>query len=379
MAPQAQSEVRASVDQAQRAMERAAQAMRENRSSSAAEAQREALDALDRALEAARDGVRPNSPEAQAEAEELARRQKEIEKELLDLATRNKERKNSKPNPALGSAAENAEDAGEALESGELAEAEDEEQRVQQDLERALEELRDEEEQYQKLRQEELLFKIAEELTALLQAETEALGQIREIDAGRGDDEKLSRAERLRLRRLGGELAQTAARTAEIAQAIETELADVFAHVLREVRQDLERVARDVDEAGGNQTGERVQALLEDSIETTQWALEALKNEQRRRENEQGQPQQPPPGPQQDGKPPLVPDVAELKLLRQLEVDTLDAIDRLVLLYPDLERADLEPEVLEDILRLAERHERTSKLFQKFRARLGLPGPEDKP
>jgi hypothetical protein len=72
-----------------------------------------------------------------------------------------------------------------------------------------------------------------------------------------------------------------------------------------------------------------------------------------------------------------VPDVAELKLLRQLEVDTLDQLDRLMLVYPDLESAELEPAIQEDILRLAERHERTSRLFTQFRTRLGIPGPKD--
>ena len=138
-------------------------------------------------------------------------------------------------------------------------------------------------------------------------------------------------------------------------------------------------MAQDIDEVGGNQTGERVQTLLEDSIETTQWALDALKAEQRRRENEQQQQQQQQEQQNQSGQEPLVPDVAELKLLRQMEVDTLGALDRLMLLYPDLERANLEPEVLEDVLRLAERHERTTKLFQQFRQRLGIDGPEDKP
>ncbi|MFM7295821.1 MAG: hypothetical protein ACKO4Q_01185, partial [Planctomycetota bacterium] len=172
---------------------------------------------------------------------------------------------------------------------------------------------------------------------------------------------------------------QAATRTEEVATAIAQESSLIFAHVLREVRQDLDRVARDLDEEGGNETGARTQSLLEDAIEATQWALDALKEEQQRRQEERNQQQQQQQQ-EEDGqqKDPLVPDAAELKLLRQLEVDTLSAIDRLLVVYPELARGEAEPEALEDVLRLAERHERTTRLFQQFRAKLGLPAPEEK-
>ncbi|MDP6989057.1 MAG: hypothetical protein QF903_06225, partial [Planctomycetota bacterium] len=67
------------------------------------------------------------------------------------------------------------------------------------------------------------------------------------------------------------------------------------------------------------------------------------------------------------------------KLLRRMEVEVLDSIDELLELYPELaaqDAGDLDPLLLEDILRLAHRHERTSELFGRFRARLGLPDPE---
>lgn len=163
---------------------------------------------------------------------------------------------------------------------------------------------------------------------------------MREIDAARGESERLSRADRLRLRRVSDDLRQAATRTEEVASAIAAERALIFAHVFREIRQDLDRVARDLDDEGGNQTGLRTQAVLENAIETTQWALGALKDEQKRREDEerqrrqQQQQQQEQQGQNQEA---LVPDSAELKLLRQLEVDTLEGLDRLRLVYPELE------------------------------------------
>ena len=63
---------------------------------------REALEAVQRAQEAARDGVRPSEPEDLQRAAELAAEQTDIQKELLELATRNEERKGSKPMPSQG-------------------------------------------------------------------------------------------------------------------------------------------------------------------------------------------------------------------------------------------------------------------------------------
>ncbi|MCY3004125.1 MAG: hypothetical protein NTV21_20200, partial [Planctomycetota bacterium] len=350
------------------------------RSSSAAQSQRDALDALERAREAAEQGLRPQTQAQQQQAAAQSQRQEQIRQRLLELAQRNKERRNAKPTPSLEQAAQKASEAGESLDEGELGEAEQQEQQVEQQLDEALDELEKEEEQYQRLRQEELLFRIAEEVEALLRAENAALGAVREIDAARGESERLSRADRLRLRRVSDDLRQAATRTEEVASAIAAERALIFAHVFREIRQDLDRVARDLDDEGGNQTGLRTQAVLENAIETTQWALGALKDEQKRREDEERQRQQQQQQQQQEGQnqEALVPDSAELKLLRQLEVDTLEGLDRLRLVYPELESGTAEPEVLEDVLRLAERHERTSRLFAQFRERLGMPPPTPK-
>jgi hypothetical protein len=174
-------------------------------------------------------------------------------------------------------------------------------------------------------------------------------------------------------------------RAGEIATAIEEEASLVFAHILREVERDLARIASDLDETGNWQTGQRVQSLQEDVAESLGWVLEALQEEQRRRREEaerrQREGQQPQDEEQQDPgqqRDRLVPDVAELQLLRRMEVETLDRLDRLLLLNPELTEpgADVDPTVLDDVLRLAERHERTTQLFETFRARMGLPPPE---
>jgi hypothetical protein len=63
-------------------------------------------------------------------------------------------------------------------------------------------------------------------------------------------------------------------------------------------------------------------------------------------------------------------------LLRKMEVDVMESIERLLALHPELKEADgLDPLLLEDVGRLARRHERTSELFVAFRRRLGVPDP----
>jgi hypothetical protein len=151
----------------------------------------------------------------------------------------------------------------------------------------------------------------------------------------------------------------------------------VFAVLVREVQLDLIRFARDLSETGDHLTGERVQTRQEDVEEGITWILEALQRERERQQQEQQQG-----GPEQGGQEGqnnerLVPDTAELKLLRRLEVDIAQRLTELRTLYPELEEGDLEvdPYVLEDILRLAERHENTTRLFAQFRERLSIPAP----
>jgi len=364
-------------------MEQASEQMQSGQSASAASSQREALEALERAQQELQRDVRPDTPQERERAEALAQEQEQIRRELLELARRNKERRNAQPLESLDRAGERAGQAGQELSEGDLSEAQRQEQEVQRELQNAQDELGEEEEQYQELRQEELLFRIGEEIKALIAGHTEAQAAVREIDSGRAADEKPSRAERLRLRRVSDDEGALGMRAGKIATDIEAEQSLVFAHVLREVERDLARVARDLGETGNWQTGDRVQAVQEDVAESLGWVLEALDSEQRRREEEaqrrqqEGQQNQQQQNQQSQNR--LVPDVAELQLLRRMELETLDRLDRLMLINPELAEAgaEVDPSVLDDVLRLAERHERTSKLFEAFRTRLGLPAPEE--
>lgn len=373
----------------ERALDRAAEAMRAageelegSKSSAAVESQREAIEALGEAQRAARSGVRPDDAEGEERARELAREQERIREEILELAARDPEKKNPEALTALEGAREAAERARDELDGGRLEPAERSEEEVQRELDRARRELEEEEEQYERLRQEELLFRIAEEMKSALEAHRGQMRATTELAAELEDSERPSRSQRLRMRRIAREEETVAERTGEIAKALEDEGSAVFAEVLRFVETDLRDVVDELSDDGDGGATERVQALQRDVEERLEWLEEALREEQRRREQESQQQQQEPQQEQRPSENRLVQDSAELKLLRRMEVELQDEIDRLLLLYPEL--ADLDPEdvnplVLDQVMRVAVRHERTTELFTVFRRRLGVPDPADGP
>ena len=141
---------------------------------------------------------------------------------------------------------------------------------------------------------------------------------------------------------------------------------------------DLARIVRELGES--HRSGPRVQALQQDVETSLVWLETALREEMQEREQQEQQEQQQ--QEQQDqGEQPLVPDVAELKLLRQLQVQVLERKQQILHLHPELgqEDAEVDPFVLEDFSRLAYKQRRLIQLWTMFRERLGIPGPEGTP
>jgi hypothetical protein len=215
-------------------------------------------------------------------------------------------------------------------------------------------------------------------VVALLERHRETMGELVEVDGERALDSDPSRAQKLRLRRIGREEAAIGVRCGELAAAIEAEQSLVSAELLRNVQYDLERVAREVDDEGDYQTGERTQGLQRDVEEGMLTLLEVLRQEQMRRQQQDAQQQA---GQNQDAsqQQSLIPDTAELKLLRGLEVDVQTGVSELLRLYPELSDPELPVDelVLEDIARLAARHERITALFRHLRQKVGIPPPPE--
>ncbi|MEX1026133.1 MAG: hypothetical protein WD226_13745, partial [Planctomycetota bacterium] len=375
MSPDAEATTGEALERAQAAMERAAGELEAGNPAGAAEAQRQAQEALRDAQREARDGVQPQSPEDRASAEELAREQERIREEILDLARRMREEEERDPEN-LERAAEEAERAEAALESGDLSAAEKREQRVEQELQQLEDVLAEEEDQYQKLRAEELLFRIAEEVTSLLETHMAQSSALTELDAERAPRGAPSRAQRLQLRRIEREEVAIATRTAELADAIEGEGSMVSAELLRAAESDLVRIAEALSEKGDYETGERTQALQRDVTESFEWLLEALREELERRQNEDQEPQESQSGDEGQNEESLVPDTTELKLLRKMEIEVQEDVRQIRLLFPNLGQGDaFDDMAMTDITRLAVKHQKIAELFQAMRERVGVPAP----
>ncbi len=372
LSEQAEAKVSEALEEAAEAMQRAAQEMSAGQQGSAAKSQRQASQALSRAASEARDGVVPQTEEDQARAEELAQQQAQIEEQLYEFMERYEREQDMPPLPSLSSAQQSSQSAQASLEQGDLSGAQQAEQDAERQIEDALEELAKEEEQYQQLRDEELLFQIAEEVSALRDSHNAITEETLEVHAERTPGKRVSRGQKLRLRKISREEAALATRTKELRVAILEEGSLVFAELLERIERDLTRIARETGETGGYKSDDRVQALQSDVTNSLTWLLDALEEEMERREEESSESE----GPPSESENRLVPDVAELRLLSRMEVDVIDTIDELLVLYPELASVeDIDPLLLEDIQRLAVRHERATALFKLFRERLGLPAP----
>lgn len=357
-----------SLQQAQSAMEAAGKELGEGKSASAANEQRKAIQALQQAAKAAREGVRLDSEEERKQAEELAAEQERVRQEILDLARRIKERQDPRSRPDLTRAESEARKAQSSLQQGDPAGAEEQEAEVERELRQAKSELSEEEEQYQRLRAEEQLFRTAEEIVALLEAHRVQMKELGEVDAERKGADEPSRAQKMRLRRIAREEGLLGTRAEELAGAIEAEGTQVAAGLLRNAASDLARLSRDLAEEGSYQTGSRVQGLQRDVEDSLLWLLDALRAEQSRRQSEGQQG-----GQQQDGRPPLIPDTAELKLLLRMELDLGEALDALHADQASSESSAPDPALLRDLARLAGRHERLTKYFRDLGKRVGIP------
>ena len=140
-------------------------------------------------------------------------------------------------------------------------------------------------------------------------------------------------------------------------------------------RRDLVRIAGDLGDKGGYDSGPRTQALQSDVDEGLAWLEEALNDELDRRaeEEQQDQQEQQQQDQQQQQEQSLVPDVAELRLLDRMEKELQARVQQLFELHPELleENPEIGPLLRRDLTRLATQNERIAELFTSMRQRLG--------
>ncbi len=362
----------AKLQQAQQRMQNAAQKLQSGQQANAAGEQQAAAEAVQEAMQAL-DENRPPDAAQKEQLQQQAKAQEKLAEDIIRLAEELKKRDNKAAEQKANQAAAAAKKAQRAMEQGEPEEAQQQQEEARKNLEDAAKELEQEEDRYQDLRQEELLFRMKDELTQFLTKQVPISAQTLEAQKTAPAD-GLSRAVRRKVNQLGEEEQELAGKLAFLVKALTEEGNLVYQAVLTANCEDLKEVARRL---GGRNpdVGTFTTLLQEDVVRRTEEMLKALERERQRRDEErkkkqEEQQQQKDPGknrfdPQRQK---LVSLIAELELLKQLGVDTRRATDNLRTLVEargDEVISDAEVAMIE---RLAHRHNEITKLFQQIKA-----------
>ena len=358
--------VRQETEEARQAMSQAGSRLDRGESGEAARSQREAVDRLRQAQKKLRQG-RKLAEAQRNEALDLARKQEDLQEEILRLAEKMKESNNRNASKNLDAAQEKAGQAADDLDRGDLGEAEPKEEQAEKYLRQAQDDLDEEKQKYLRLRQEELLFRIADEIRSMIKTHEEARHATAEAESERQQaGGTLGRTLKLKIQKVAKDEEGVGADCARVAEALEKEEIRVYAYLLRSCEEDLMRVAELMGRDGEYRSDELVQGLQQDVSERFDGLLKALQDEIQNRSKR--------PEPRGRNNPnhkeKLVPDVAELRMLKRMEDDLAARTQRL--LEWEQRGTGEDPILRREVERLAARHNRITELFSEFKKRLGI-------
>lgn len=368
LTPEQRSGAEKRLQEAQQHMQNAGERLQQGQQASAANEQRAAAQSLQQAMDALQENRALTEQQRQQLAEQ-AKAQEQLTEDIIQLAKELKERDNKAAERAVQAAAEASRRAQRAMDEGDPQETQQQQETARQKLQEAVEELEQEKDRYQDLRQEELLFRMKDELTSFLEKQRPITAETLEHQASAGD-RGLSRAARRKVNQLGEEEQALAGKIEFLVNALTDEGNLVYRAVLSANLDDLREVARRL--AGRAPDVGAFTTLLQQDVERrSEQLLAALERERQRREQERQQQQQ-----QQDQgqnrfnpqRERLVSLIAELEMLKQLGVDTRRATDDLRTLVEVRGDETVSEAEVAMIQRLAHRHGEITKLFQQIKA-----------
>jgi hypothetical protein len=371
LSPQQADKAGQKLKQARDAMQQAQQKLQQGQQANAAEQQDAAARSLDEAMQQL-DQSRPPSEAQKDQLKQQAKQQQQLAEDIVRLAEELKKRDNKAAQRKAEAAADAAQKAQRAMERGDEQETAEQQEEARQNLEDAAKELEAEKDRYQDLRQEELLFRMKDELTQFLDKQRPITAATAEAQKAASSD-GLPRALRLKANQLGKDEQELAGRLDFLIAALAEEGNLVYQSVLKANAEDLREVARRL--GGRNPDVGAFTALMQQDVERrTVELLAALDRERKRREQERQQRQQE--QQQQDkGKNRFDPQreklvglIAELELLKQLGIDTRKAADNLRALVEARGDETVLDTELTMIERLANRHAEVTTLFQQIKA-----------
>ncbi|MCL2700896.1 MAG: DUF4175 family protein [Phycisphaerae bacterium] len=254
---------------------------------------------------------------------ENTKKQEEIAQGAQELADRMSQKTETSPNGAPGK--ENMDSASRSARSaaGKMSQGggsggpsgEKDQKDAKDEMEKAREKLAQEIAKAEQQQQEQAIARIIDLLGKMLHSQKSVSAETRNLDGKQADGQEWSRAEELALAKLSSEEGRLGDEAVKIIKMLTDEgTTAVFPQVLKQVEVDL----RDVQNMlGDKQTGQLTQAIQSQIEKNLQGMIDALKQEQQRRKQQGGGGG----GGGGGGQAPLVPPVAELKMLKSLQLD----------------------------------------------------------
>ena len=330
---QAGAEMQEAMQRAEQAMTQAQSQLNNGQLQQASQEQEQAELELRSALQQAQQELANAETREQSSAEdlaeqnaELADRQAQIREQTRELLQRLKDLSRKSGSQSVTRAERAMARAEQHLRENEGNEAEQAEREAEKHLEEAADEIEDEEQRYENLRQEELMYRVKAKLEELLERATVLLEGVVEIDRERGDELRVPRRLRPKISKFRDESQSIRDGNVEARDKLEQDASPTFPWMLEKNEADLDQIAEHLD-GRSPETGQFTQLLIRDVAGRYVHLLKALDEELRRsREMQQEQQEQESSSPDAEGPDQprrLVPPLAELQLLKQMEQDLL--------------------------------------------------------
>lgn len=317
-----------------------------------------------------------NPPESAADSQsrydELEKQQREIEERTRELMERIRDEKKPERDQALDDAASKMEQASNELDRRQGDEANERQQEAEKYLSKAEQDLKEEQLRYQNLRQEELLFKVREQLTSLRDDSAEMLAKTEEIHLEKVSKGKLSRLGQTNAKKIAQKSRDLRVVNADVITKLRDDGAVVFSFALESNDLDFERIA-DLLGTQPYRTDDFTQSIERDVVDRYETLLATLDEEIERRKQAKVEP--PPEGengqnPEQNGqqpgeqRQPLIPPLAELLLVKRMEETAMKRLDAFMVTHPELGTEELHQIARDRLTKMGLDHSRITKLFE---------------
>jgi len=304
--------------EAAEALRRSLRRLQQGLTKSAEQDRQEAQEKVDLArknLEGLRESHPDPSKETREELKKVGERQGQLEDQVKQLEKRLRSLDQKASAERVQDAQAAMRDARQRLDSGDSDEAERAQERAEKALDEAQRELDQEERRYRQLRQQELLFKLKEELKNFRRATQGDREMLQAVEAEVRKAGRVTRPIRKGpLKELVDQVTQLQRDVADKAGAVENEGAVVYTYILKGCAADLKETGAQLEMS---EVGIIPQELLGDVVRRFDLAIKGLERDlQERRDGQQQQGERPT---DVQNKPALVPADAEIRMMLVLQ------------------------------------------------------------